>query len=452
MASSLDNSLLITACSQGNYSEVKKLIDLGYDVNFVNNGSDTPLSVATIRSHVDIVKLLIQKGANVHFKTSYGTSIFSMAIHHAYPSKKVELMKIFIQKGVDINGMHGYGKITPLQEAVKIGHIEAVELLIQHRAYGFSQKPHQPPLFESMHRRKYEITKLLIKHRYNLNEVDLDGDPALTLALKQHNTEIAKLLIEAGVDLYQASSYGDSPFIRACYENNHEIIELLVEKGVDVNRTDNNKVIPLIYAINRKNTYLVDFLISKDADINVCDWMGYYPLHLAVSEFSLDIMDILIKAGIDLNQRIKNTFKTALMVSIQHYKYPAIIKLVTAGANLHLENNEGENALTMAIRRNNLRMVNILIEAGADINYEDKNGFTPLSLSISLLFDDISIYLINHGAKLDVISKDGFTLIHRLFAKYNRLSTLMTLYLTKYWNIESESDEDNSVSKRQRIK
>ena len=61
---------LLTAIRNGDYAQVRKLIDSGADVNTTDKDGTTALMHSVIESDVRMMKLLIDKGANVNMKNS----------------------------------------------------------------------------------------------------------------------------------------------------------------------------------------------------------------------------------------------------------------------------------------------------------------------------------------------------------------------------------------------
>ncbi len=66
------------AIVKGDTETVKKLIELGSDVNEKSNGM-TPLMFAARYNRVDIIKLLVEKGANIKTKNSKGYNAMKFA-------------------------------------------------------------------------------------------------------------------------------------------------------------------------------------------------------------------------------------------------------------------------------------------------------------------------------------------------------------------------------------
>jgi hypothetical protein len=78
MIDSNGTSLLYYACSFGQYSVAKWLLEHGANVNIqmTNKPRSTPLHGAKYRGHLPIVELLLEYGADVNIKNDYGATVF----------------------------------------------------------------------------------------------------------------------------------------------------------------------------------------------------------------------------------------------------------------------------------------------------------------------------------------------------------------------------------------
>lgn len=74
-----DDSFLIKACEEGNFNVAKVLIQLGVDVNKTGDEGHTPLMEAVMWQRKNIVRLLIDNGADKYAKDLYGNSCIQMA-------------------------------------------------------------------------------------------------------------------------------------------------------------------------------------------------------------------------------------------------------------------------------------------------------------------------------------------------------------------------------------
>lgn len=91
-------------------------------------GDVYPLYVAVRCGQPQVVRLLIDKGADVDAMSSYGR----MALHQAANRGDQEIVKILLKAGADINANRGGN--SALTEALTLGQFDMADLLIKHKA------------------------------------------------------------------------------------------------------------------------------------------------------------------------------------------------------------------------------------------------------------------------------------------------------------------------------
>ncbi len=134
-------------------------------------------------------------------------------------------------------------------------------------------------------------------------------------------------------------------------------------------------------------------------------------LMLAARKGKSEILDFLITEGADLNLQDVNG-NTALLLAIQTKeseieKISIAKKLINAGPDLKLCNNQGFTPLILASSLNEVRIVELLINKGADSNLRTKDGFTALMHACSNGNEEIVNLLINKSANLDLDVRGG---------------------------------------------
>ena len=99
-------------------------------INFLSGDDlDEALRWGCQSGHLDVVKKLIEKGANVNQKYDYAKTALMKASEAGY----LEIVKKLIEKGVDINQKDYYDR-TALMYASQEGHVEVVKELIKSSA------------------------------------------------------------------------------------------------------------------------------------------------------------------------------------------------------------------------------------------------------------------------------------------------------------------------------
>jgi len=76
---SQEETPLYAASYLGKLDIVEALLDNGADINSLNKKLMTPLMIAIINHNTPVVKLLLQKGADMYKSNKWGESVFDMA-------------------------------------------------------------------------------------------------------------------------------------------------------------------------------------------------------------------------------------------------------------------------------------------------------------------------------------------------------------------------------------
>lgn len=119
---------------------VKLLLERGAKVNVVSNMGMTPLAGAvSTMADIEIIKLLLEHGANINAKirllTVPGNSTLELTVlHMAAQTRNQLVVQLLIQKGADVNCRDSFGG-TPLMAAVSEGKLEVAKILIENGAH-----------------------------------------------------------------------------------------------------------------------------------------------------------------------------------------------------------------------------------------------------------------------------------------------------------------------------
>eukprot|EP01103_Thecamoeba_quadrilineata_P013917 TRINITY_DN39_c2_g1_i1.p1 TRINITY_DN39_c2_g1~~TRINITY_DN39_c2_g1_i1.p1 ORF type:complete len:738 (+),score=135.33 TRINITY_DN39_c2_g1_i1:123-2336(+) len=126
---------LHVAALEGRYDVVKYLIDSGAEVNARDKNNWTALhcSAATqgerTEAHLDVCELLLRSGADSNMVTLTNTSVMHYLVRHKYSEKLKQVLELLRAKGADIDVM-GINDETPLHQAAFKGSPETCIFLI----------------------------------------------------------------------------------------------------------------------------------------------------------------------------------------------------------------------------------------------------------------------------------------------------------------------------------
>lgn len=120
-------SILQEAVIQKNHDLIKLLLEHGADVNLQCERNWTALHFAAQNYDLVASKLLIQNGANVNAQDDYGNSVISKAVFNCR-NNGGELIKLLLENGADINVRNQSG-ISALDLAKTISNYNVIQYL-----------------------------------------------------------------------------------------------------------------------------------------------------------------------------------------------------------------------------------------------------------------------------------------------------------------------------------
>uniref|UniRef100_A0A1X7SZV2 Uncharacterized protein n=1 Tax=Amphimedon queenslandica TaxID=400682 RepID=A0A1X7SZV2_AMPQE len=135
----------------------------------------------------------------------------------------------------------------------------------------------------------------------------------------------------------------------------------------------------LFEAVTAGNIEAVKFLLQL-VYIDHTNEEGRTPLMLACERGHEDIVHSLLSAGANVNIQ-DNKGWTALMRASEHNHISIIHVLLQANANPHLKKSNGSNALMIASYYGNYEVVELLISKGVDYKYQREDGVNAFILA-----------------------------------------------------------------------
>jgi len=122
---------LMLASLNGNFEIVKLLVQAGANVNAKNTDGNNALIFAVERMHPDIVKLLLINHANVNSENKEGWTALMLVSGCAMPgSGNFEIAGLLISNGAKVNAKNN-NLDTPLIIAVSFGKLKILKFLIE---------------------------------------------------------------------------------------------------------------------------------------------------------------------------------------------------------------------------------------------------------------------------------------------------------------------------------
>jgi len=254
---------LPSAIENGDKQKVKDLLEngVGVDSKISTLYDDTPLTLAISKGHTEIVKLLLEYGADADYRTSeYDDTPLMLAARKGY----TEIIKLLLEYGADINEskLLNSGK-SALIVAADYGFTDIVEILLENGA-----DPNVLDAEKSSCSVSIGVRVLISPDR--THERAINGWSALMYAAWAGDAEMVELLINAGADVnIRAKHSKDETALMVASEAGHpEIVELLIDAGADVDAVGDGYT-ALVYAVEYGKLDVIKVLIEKGgADVN----------------------------------------------------------------------------------------------------------------------------------------------------------------------------------------
>ena len=169
----------------------KEHVDLNYDGESYN-----PMLTAARCRQLDIVKYLVEHGANVNCKNYQGNTPLHFA---AERELREDIVKYLIEQGADLNVVNKDG-YTPFHFIILKGNLNNIKFCVEHGAnINLPDKNGNTPLHMLILKKEYysfDIIKYLIQQGADLTTENNDENNPLELAIEKEKSEIAKYILK----------------------------------------------------------------------------------------------------------------------------------------------------------------------------------------------------------------------------------------------------------------
>ena len=343
-------------CEELLYRCVSFMIENGDNPNEqAGEDLDQPLHVALSEwwhgdsCRQNLVKALLDHHADIDGRNGCGATVLMLAAQQS----ALDILDILIERGADVNALDKFGN-SALGWA--LGSLEGSKAL---------RKKH-------VERVRKTVTRLLKAGAI----VDVSpSEKPLHLAAKLAPVEIIRDIVKKSSDIDIRDDLGRTVLHRAAgvshLERRLETVEIFIAASADANAVDNIGNTPLHYAsCHLDGLRVLKRLYSAGADINALNSEGQAPLHFAAKYGGERVIRSLIEMNADCNQKDKTTLKqTPLDIAIARGRSEAI-RIQLGG---RFDESSTEQVYSKE-RWSKLREKLLALEAGEG---SDQDGFDP---------------------------------------------------------------------------
>ncbi|KAL7045286.1 hypothetical protein ACKWTF_002184 [Chironomus riparius] len=384
---------LLLAVEAGNQSMVRELLasQTAEQLKATTTTGDTALHLAARRHDTDMVRILVDYGANVDTQNGEGQT----ALHIAAAEGDEALVKYFYGVRASAHIVDNQDR-TPMHLAAENGHASIIELLAD-------------------------------KFKASIYERTKDGSTLMHIASLHGHAECAQMLFKKGVFLHMPNKSGARSIHTAARKGHVGIINTLLQKGEHVDVTTNNNYTALHIAVESAKPAVVETLLGYGADLHIqggklketplhlgsrvpdgdrCVLMllksganpnittenGESPVHVAARYGNVVTLDLLLE---DMGDPLLKSYvgETPLHLACRNC-HPEIVKHLinfvkahhapdTAINYINATNNDGETALhkvcqinreEVKVPESDKEIVKMLLENGGDVSIQTKSA------------------------------------------------------------------------------
>src|SRR6266702_3376122 len=343
------------------------LLECSVDVNTQHKDHRTPLHLASYHGKLEIVRLLLDRGANANATADNGESPLHKVSKGKYESQEdgVRVAWLLLERGGDVNAQ---------------------------------RKDHWTPLHLACYNGKLDIARVLLDRGANANAEADNGESSLHKVSKgkyesqEVGVRVAQLLLERGGNVNAQRKDHWTPLHFASYNGQLDIARLLLNHGAKVGAKHNNGETPLHkvscgkYESQEDGVCVAQLLLERGGAVNAQRDDHWTSLHLASYLGKPDIARLLLDHGANANAEADNGESPLHKVSKGKYES----------------------------QEDGVRIAQLLLERGGDVNAQRDDHWTSLNLASYLGKFDIARLLLNHGAKVDAVDVLGKTPLHHV--------------------------------------
>ena len=403
------------------------------------------LVLAARGSDADVVRVLLERGADANAKQADGAT----ALHWAAHRNDLAIARMLLDDGARVNQANDFGA-TPLWLAAVNGSAPMANLLLHHGADpNLALHFGETPLMTASRSGAVDVVRDLLARDATVDAKEAQhGQTALMWAAAEGHIDVMRALLDARASPAAASKSGLTPLVFTASRGSIDAARLLLDRGADINATalastdaqtgrgslNEGGATALLRAVVRGHVDLALFLLDRGADPNLSG-TGYAPLHWAAgkweasinTEYTFEDDEWASMYGIR-SQADKTRLIEALVAHGADINTPAVHEPIRPGATLLVllppQVRMGVTPFYIAAMSADAPTMRLLLSLGADPSIPSANGTTPMMVAAGRMRidyestvrekDALEVVKVAHEAGNDVhtVNELGETALH----------------------------------------
>ena len=373
-------------------SVCEALLARGANPNLPDSASEVPLDSAASRGDEAIVRLLLDKGAEVNRKSKSGVT----SLHR---TSSTNIARLLLERGAEVNAQDEQGR-SPLFGAAERDQRDLLQLLLAQKADAkLANKSGWTPLHAAADAGAASVITPLIQNGADPNQQDGFKRVPLDFVIQKKSDrrsasqpsfaiypETLKALLAGGANPNPPGDKVSTVLYRAVAAGDEQMTEMLLKAGANPNVKMDTQVdspylgvTPLIGAISTgsQSLSLITLLLEHKADPNLKTDNGFAPVDWALVPGKERILEALLSHGADPDAR-NGVGKTPLGSAAENSSKEAVALLLKYKADPNAKSHNGQSPLHVAVLKDKRDLVDLLLAANANPNATDEKGLSPL--------------------------------------------------------------------------
>ena len=319
--------------------------------------------------------LLASKMQNVDIKTTWGDT----ALHQASGCGNLEIVELLLSNGADVNVKDRSGNTSLHLASFFWSEFSAsvASPSMGSEAWGWMNRKVRTQDIS------LEVTRTLLDHGADVNAVNLRGETALRLSIRNGRVSLTQLLLARGADVTLKDGPQAAPLTFAVANGNEEIAQVLLKH--DLQRQVQCGV--LDYAIRkaalRGRLSMLAILLSYSSKLPPPDSAGKSLLHNSAFGGNLNCFEYLENRGFDprVLDKQKRTCLHHAAASPNKRSSAVLGYLIGKGLDPNQSDVDGWTPPLWAAKGGNTTNVQTLLDAGADSFYHGVPEWIPFAIA-----------------------------------------------------------------------
>ncbi|MEM7184971.1 MAG: ankyrin repeat domain-containing protein, partial [Spirochaetota bacterium] len=404
---------LIYACQNNpSLKIVKYLLTQGASINEKANTGISALSEAARAGAYNVVKLLLQSGADLHAKGLLGMTPLIYTCNYAtWSEEDIMIVKLLLDSGAKANAIDVTWNNALLAHLDKSYCHKVVRYLVDAGTkLEYVAGARRTAMGIAAEKGNLRLVKYLFQKGATIQR-KIPAENPLVLAMKKNHKNVVAFLVKNGADIEaRDSGFGILTFIGR--HGHKEILELLPSKSdlfsmkrqvfreglTEAARTGNLKTLqalaakiplsdagfrklkaPMIAAVKNNKVSVVSFLLSKGISTKLFDNSRLALVHLAAWYGHKKILQLLKENGADIHL-LDAKGRTALFLASESGQVSCVQYLISQGADLNqIYPETGYSPLIVAVQNKHIAIVRILLKAKANPQIQNKHAKSALT-------------------------------------------------------------------------